>query len=386
MKRLLTIVVTGTLLFSIGYLVAMSIHKGGAEDPYAKWKNGGGAGAKPTSRPADGAGIPVVTAVVLKESLQERISGAGVLEAEREITVISRVDGTVMAIAVEEGAAIAAGAALCNIDEQALAITERSARIDRDAAKVEYDRLNQLSSSSRGAITQKEIDDARVALERAEVTLEEAALRRSYAHPTAPFDGVVIDRAIEEGSYVRAGDELFRLGDLRPLLLRLYLPERDIARVAVHQRAELRSQRDADVVVDGRVVRISPVVDRESLTVEVVTSYDSVPDSFRPGSFGRVDLITATHQDALLVPRGAIVRGETGESFVYRVGEDQRAVRVPVIVGFENDAVVEVQDSSLQAGAIVIVDGNRTVKDGDRVHEYRRIAGASDTSAVTPGG
>ncbi|MEM7166459.1 MAG: efflux RND transporter periplasmic adaptor subunit [Planctomycetota bacterium] len=389
MKRLLTIVVSSTLLFSIGYLVAMSVHRSGAQPGGGGY---GGYGGPPksggaTSRPAAGAGTPVVTATVMQESLQERVSGAGVLEAEREIMVIARVDGEVKEFAFEEGAHVDEGATLCVIDEEPLAIAERAAEIDRDYNKVEYERLRNLAESSRGAVTQKEVGDARVAFERAEITLQEAKLRRSYARPGAPFAGVVVDRLVEKGSYVRAGDELFRLGDLEPLLLRLYLPERDVERLAIHQRTELRSQRDATTVAEGRVIRISPVVDRESLTVEVVTSYESVPDGVRPGSFGRVDIITRTHQDALLIPRGAIVRGESNDPFVYRVGADQAAERVPVMIGFEDDTIVEVKESALQAGDIVIVDGNRSVKDGDRVHEYRRLSDRSQAPASsTPGG
>ena len=375
MKRLLTILVGGTLLFSVGYLVAMSVHKG-EENPYAAWQKKGSAKQAPTSRPD---GVPVVTAAVSLESLQDRLAGTGVLEAEREVTIIARVDGEVKEFAFEEGARVEAGSALCVIDEEPLEIALRAAKIDLDYNRTEYERLNRLAESSRSAVTTKEVDDARVAFQRAEIAFQEAKLRRSYAQPKSPFAGVVIERMVEKGSYVRAGDELIRLGDLEPLLLRVHLPERDIARIAVNQSVELRSQADGDSderITEGRVLRVSPIVDRESLTVEVVTSFEAVPSDLRPGSFGRIAIITRVHNDVILIPRGAIVRSEeTNETFAYRITAEQRAERVPLTVGFESDAVVEAKDSDLKAGDIVVVDGSRTVKEGDRVHEYRRLQG-----------
>lgn len=326
---------------------------------------------------------PVVTAPALLASIRERISGTGLLEAERTVTVIARVDGEVQTLKVEQSDEIQAGAVLCEIDPQTLEIAERQARIQHDHDVTEHERMLDLSKQLRPVVSSKEVEDARFAKEQSGVAHERALLDLSHARPPAPFDGVVIQRFVNKGQYVRAGDSLFTIGDFRPLLVRLFLPESDVRRIEVGQLAELRPERAGPALVTGEVLRVSPVVDAESLNVEVTVSFAQVPAPLRPGSFVRIDIITQTHEDVVLVPRAAVLRLEDQPTHLYRLLGNQ-VQKLAVETGYEDESVVEIRESALSAGDIVIVEGNRELKENDRVQEYRRVPVRGNPLSVTP--
>ena len=179
----------------------------------------------------------------------------------------------------------------------------------------------------------------------------------------------------------RAGDALFVIADFDPLLMRLYLPESEVIAVAVGQSVELRADRDSEVVAFGKVDRISPVVSQQSLTVEVMVSFEEIPPRMRPGSFGRVDIITRSLEDVLLVPRAAVLRGKGTPPHLFRVVESGRVQRLEVVTGYQDESVVQIMEG-LVAGDLVVVVGHRELEDGTPVQVYREVPVPIDPLSV----
>ena len=116
--------------------------------------------------------------------------------------------------------------------------------------------------------------------------------------------------------------------------------------------------------MEGRIVRISPVVDDETGTVKVTAEIQSPTAQFRPGAFVRVSINTDTVDDAVLIPKAAVVERD-GETFVF-VTEDETAHRKVVQLGYENGASVEVR-SGINSGDLVVVAGQGALSEGDKV-------------------
>lgn len=364
-----------------------SAHPSTGSAPMGTGVSAVGLNGTPTSRPATvpvSPAAPVVVAPVLRATIRERVSGTGVLTAVREVTVSARIEGVVETVDVEEGDTLLEGAPLCAIDEAALRIAERQARIEHEYAQAEHQRLTALHGESRAAVSGKELETAHLAVERAEIARARAALDLTYARPHAPFDGTIVKRHIHQGQAVRPGDALFTIADFDPLQVSLYLPEREVLRVSVGQPAELRAERGAGVLASGAVLRISPVVDRATLTVEVLVSFPRPPSSVRPGAFGRVDLITRTHPDTLLVPRSALLRATGAPPVLFRVTPDACAQRLAVETGYEDEAVVEITGAQLAPDDLVIVEGQRDLEDGARVQIHRETETRGNPLSVLP--
>lgn len=327
---------------------------------------------------------PVVTAQAILATIRERVSGSGLLEAERSITIPARVSGQIEELPVEEGQFVESAALVCAVDRVALEIAELQARTQSARDEADFQRMDELSRRERSIVSIKEVQDAMFARDQSRAALERARLDLSHAQSRAPFPGLIVKRFVELGQYVSVGDPLFTLADFEPLLVRLHLPESDANRVEVGQEAELRNDRDSDLAAVGRVLRVSPVVDSQSLNVEVTVSFDQVPPAIRVGSFVRVDVITRTYQDVVLVPRSAVLRQKGAPSALFRVMPTKAAQRLEVRTGYEDESVVELIDSGLVENDLVVVEGNRELNDQDLVEEYRRVAVVGNPLSVIP--
>jgi len=107
---------------------------------------------------------------------------------------------------------------------------------------------------------------------------------------------------------------------------------------------------------------ISPTVDASSGTVKVTIEVDRPGRYLRPGMFGKVLIATETHQNALVIPKKAIVR-ERELNYVYEIQGDQTVSRREVETGFSDENNVEVV-SGLEEGTVIVTVGHETLNDG----------------------
>jgi RND family efflux transporter MFP subunit len=183
------------------------------------------------------------------------------------------------------------------------------------------------------------------------------------ARVIAPFAGTIVERLVDLGQSVTPTDSIFRLASFSPIYADVFLSEVESRAVKPGQLASIQLDIGA-TAVEGRIVRISPVVDDETGTVKVTAEIQSPTAQFRPGAFVRVSINTDTVDDAVLIPKAAVVERD-GETFVF-VTEDETAHRIVVQLGYENGASVEVR-SGINSGDLVVVAGQGALSEGDKV-------------------
>jgi len=313
-------------------------------------------------KPREEMAVPVDVIRPERGSVAAALTGSTTLESEQQADVLSRVDGLVVALRVEEGTNVARGQLLAELDDAEPRLALQQAKLKRDAARVEFDR--QARAREEGLNPQQDYDRAKSGLELAEAEVESAALALTHTSIVAPFAGRVVERAIVQGRHVKPGEKLFTIASLRPLLAQVYLPERDVVGLRVGQSADVVLQASGAVRLAGRVTRIGPVVDTATGTVKVTVEVPAPGDLARPGSFVNVAIVTDVHQHALLVPKAAVVRDDTSD-FLF-VAEGDRAHRRKVTLGYGRDGQVEIA-SGLRDTESVIVAGQGSLKDGARI-------------------
>jgi membrane fusion protein (multidrug efflux system) len=156
---------------------------------------------------------------------------------------------------------------------------------------------------------------------------------------------------------------VFRVVDFDSLVAPVFVPEKYLADLRVGQRAVLQPPSLAGTSVEGRVVRVSPVVDSQSGTIRV-TIDPAARAELRPGMFANVQLELDRHDGVVIVEKRALVYDDE-VPHVYVV-EDGAAIRREVETGYESGDRVEVQ-SGVAAGDLVVVVGQSGLKDGSRV-------------------
>ena len=313
--------------------------------------------------------VPVDVARPATGSVAAALSASTTLESEQQADVLSKIDGLVRAVRVEEGVNVARGQPLAELDDEERQLALAQARLKRDAAAVELDR--QTRAHREGLNPKQDYDRAKSAFDLADADVQSAELALTYTHIVAPFAGRVVERAVVQGRHVKPGEALFTIASLHPLVAKVYLPERDVVSLRIGQAADVVLEAAGGGKLAGRVVRIGPVVDEATGTVKVTVEVSGPNGVARPGSFVNVAIVTDVHRDVLLVPKIAVVRDDTS-SYLF-VANGSRAHRLKVTLGYGRDGQVEVA-SGLQRGELVVVAGQGSLKDGARI-EVRSTRG-----------
>jgi HlyD family secretion protein len=219
---------------------------------------------------------------------------------------------------------------------------------------------------------QAQLDQGRVALlvEHARVTVRDLEERVESAHGTAPFDGTLYSLPIRQGDFVKAGDLLAELADLRRLRIRAFVDEPDLGQLDVNQPVEIRWDAHPDRVWNG-LTEVLPkqVVTRGTRNVgELICSVTNDRLDLLPNTTVDVRIQIRQRPAALVVPRGAVfIEGD--KRFVYRV-EESRLHKVPIKVGISDPTSIEAV-SGLNEGDVVALPGDAPLKDNLRIKAVR---------------
>lgn len=329
---------------------------------------GGGRGGFPGfGAPAQQvAAIPVEVAEVARGSISDYLETSGTLEAESEVDIVARTAGPVVELLTEEGRFVEQGQLLARIDDRELKLQLETAKVNLKEAELAYQRAE--TSLDAAIIPQESFDSAKARYDGLLAQMKERELQLTYTEIRAPFSGLIIERAVKNAQFVTNGTRLFRISDFTPLLCPIQLPEKELRQVHQGQRAVVGVEAYPDLEFTAKVLRINPVVDAGTGTFRVTLEVDG-RDRLRPGMFGTVRLETAVHENALTMPKVALVLESVGDT-VY-VFDDGVARRRDVELGFEHGDTVEVS-SGLEEGDQVIVVGQDSVSDGATVYLFDR--------------
>ena len=305
--------------------------------------------------------VPVEVAAVARRPISASYSGTANLEAPSEAQVVAKTSGVLLELLAEEGDQVKAGQVLARIDPDRPRLEMQRARATVSKLENNYRRSQELLASKM--VSAEASDQIRYDLEAARAAYELAKLELSYTNIVAPIDGVIASRSVKPGNLIQLNSSLFRIVDDSRLEAVLNVPERDLA--TMREGLQVRMVADAmpGKSFEGVIDRVSPVVDGGSGTFRVVTAFPG-GQGLRPGMFGRIEVVYDQRNDALTVPRAALLE-EAGQSSVYAV-RDSKAVRVPVELGHLSGELAEIR-KGLEEGEQVVTAGKVTLRDGAAV-------------------
>jgi membrane fusion protein (multidrug efflux system) len=337
------------LLASILLLAAC---KGGNGDAEAKGPDGADKGPE---------AVPVEVEAASRRAIAASYTGTAPLEPRAESQVVAKTSGVALQVLVEEGDAVRAGQVLARLDPDRAALQAAQSAAQMRKLEANFRRSQQLAEQQ--LVSAADFDQLRYDLENARAANRLANLELSYASVKAPISGVIAQRSIKPGNFVQINTPIFRIVDNSRLEATLNVPERELATLEAGQPVKLQVDALPGRTFDGTVDRVAPVVDAGSGTFRVIAAFDGV-DLLQPGMFGRIRIDYDQRADALVIPRAALLEGET-DSAVYVV-RDGKAVRVPVKLGYIDGAYAEVADG-LEAGERVVTAGKVALRDGSAV-------------------
>jgi len=306
--------------------------------------------------------IPVEIARPARKELLATYSGTATLEAEADAEVIAKVQGEVQRLLVEEGDRVTAGQLLATLDGRQLRLEATQA--GAELAKLERDYRRQVELNQKGLVAAGAFEGLRYDLESLRARHEMAELQLSYTQIRAPFAGVIAARQIKLGQAVQPNAALFRITDPSPLKAHVFVPERELKRLKPGQTASVQVDAVAGKTFLAKVTLVSPTIDTRTATFKTTVEIDDASGELRPGMFARVGIVFERKQQALQIPRVALVETD-GERSVFVV-QDGVARQKSVDTGLSDAGNIEITEGLAGDEQVVIV-GQSGLKDGNKV-------------------
>jgi membrane fusion protein (multidrug efflux system) len=284
--------------------------------------------------------VPVETGTPVRGDVLAVYSGTAPIEAIAEADVIAKVEGEIREVLVEEGDMVEKGQVLARLDGDRLRLelNEYSARLH----KMQRDFQRNKDLREKGLLSEGDYEKLQFDLESLQASYNLASLELDYTQIRAPITGVVSERYIKLGNTIRVGDPLYRVTSLEPLVAYLHVPEREYQQIAPNQPVAIDIDALVDTEILATVTRVSPIVDPQTGTFKITIEIRDESRRIKPGMFGRMSIVYDRHENALLVPRSAVME-ELGVESVFVV-EDNKAVRRIVRTGYGENGMLEIVD------------------------------------------
>jgi len=301
--------------------------------------------------------LPPTTVTVAsceEKTFEYFIEGNGKIKPQYEQKFTAVSNGTVAKSGVMNNKHVQKGELLVQFDVRELTLSVERARLNFTNARIEFE--SQMLGYNRGrnevADTLRKTVEIASGLSSARIDLEKAELDLAKAKLLAPFAGVLANVNVQQGTYVRAGDELFTLYSANELYVETKILETDISLVSAHQPADIIPVADPSKKYKAVVSGINPVVDAYGLVTVKLTLRDT--KGLLPGMNVGTRIRIPKHQ-TLVVPKEAVVM-RSGRPVVFTFANGLAKWNY-VVTGLDNGTEIEIKEG-LNTGLAVITSNN----------------------------
>lgn len=358
----------------------------------------------------------VEVAPVARGLLEEKISRAGDIVPNAQVTIYSKVQGWVEKINVREGDLVEAGEVLVTLDAREAQATVAQSKASLEAAKA---RLKQVQATAEEAvqsqiqhtranldlaeadlkrvqelyeknfIARQQLDEARtkhnvakaaydlalnnlrqktwendINLAEAQVRQAQATLELTQAQLAnliipSPLSGGVTKRHVDPGTMVKDTAPILTLMDLSEVKMVVNVTEKEFVRLQKGQPVKVFVTAYAQRSFPGRIEVVTPALEIQSRTAEIQIAIPNPGYMLKPGMFGRAEINLRSNPEAILVPIQALITQED-KDIVFVVQDGKAHYRV-VRKGLIKDTVVEITQG-LSPGERVVIAGHGILK------------------------
>lgn len=330
--------------------------------------------------------VPVTVDVVRRGDVRQELTYSGDIKAEFEVTVFSKVPDRIERFFVDEGERVRRGDPIAKIVSTTIEQAVRQAEAGLAAARAQYANVNAEFERARRlyeehALSRQQFEAIQAQREAASAQLEQAQAGLATAQSqfddatiTSPIDGLIGTRYAEAGDMASPAAPVVSVVQMDRVKIHFDVTEGDLGKVAVGQIAEVRVRSHADTVFEGKIVRISPVLDPMTRMAKVEVMIPNPGHRLKPGMYAEVEVTVGIIRNTLVVPRGAVLESTSLEHdgggrravknyFVYVVNDSSRAEQRKLDVAYVNQTQVAVR-SGVEAGERLVVSGQNNLREG----------------------
>lgn len=323
-----------------------------------------------------------VTDMVTEGTFTTTVEAKGQLKPISASVVSPAVDGTVEQINVQAGQSVNEGDVLMTIKndeldrnvaeaqravaaaQEDLANAQKAAAAAQAAPTTDTDGASATAAAGAASIASTDtsaVSAAQRSLASAQANLDQANAKAAGRTVTAPSSGSIVELNAKVGATVTGGmimgesdtsggKQCMQIADLSKMKVTVQVGEKDIAKIAVGQSANVTYPAFPDIVSQGTVTAIASVANSDSnygggsVTFNVDILIEAPDSRLKPGMTAEVSVVTEQLDDVVMVPTMALMT-EDGEHYYVNVatdgeGRETRRVKVTVVTQNDNEAVV----------------------------------------------
>ena len=320
-----------------------------------------------------------VTDMVTEGTFTTTVEAKGQLKPISASVVSPSVDGTVEQINVQAGQSVNEGDVLMTIKndeldrnvaeaqravadaQEDLANAQKAAVAAQAAPTTDTDGASATAGASAASTDTSAVSAAQRSLASAQANLDQANAKAAGRTVTAPSSGSIVELNAKVGATVTGGmimgesdtsggKQCMQIADLSKMKVTVQVGEKDIAKIAVGQSANVTYPAFPDIVSQGTVTAIASVANSDSnygggsVTFNVDILIEAPDSRLKPGMTAEVSVVTEQLDDVVMVPTMALMT-EDGEHYYVNVatdgeGKETRHVKVTVVTQNDNEAVV----------------------------------------------
>lgn len=320
-----------------------------------------------------------VTDMVTEGTFTTTVEAKGQLKPISASVVSPSVDGTVEQINVQTGQSVNEGDVLMTIKndeldrnvaeaqravaaaQEDLANAQKAAAAAQAAPMSDADGASAAAGGSVASTDTNAVSAAQRSLASAQANLDQANAKAAGRTVTAPSSGSIVELNAKVGATVTGGmimgesdtsggKQCMQIADLSKMKVTVQVGEKDIAKIAVGQSANVTYPAFPDIVSQGTVTAIASVANSDSnygggsVTFNVDILIEAPDSRLKPGMTAEVSVVTEQLDEVVMVPTMALMT-EDGENYYVNVatddeGKETRRVKVTVVTQNDNEAVV----------------------------------------------
>lgn len=205
-------------------------------------------------------------------------------------------------------------------------------------------------------------EQAKAAIEQSQVAYDNAVSARDKLTLVSPVDGVITTKTFDVNEMASQSQPAFVISSMNTLQIDISVTQADISKFTADQTVNVTI---GDETVEGTVRYVPTVTDSKNSLYIIEVLVDNSNGDFNAGMAAEVEVSTEKQDDTITVPKKAVF-DEDGQSYVYIVGDDNRAVKTEITKGIETDSQVEII-SGVDENDTIVVGGLSLIGDNTKL-------------------
>jgi len=319
--------------------------------------------------------VNVVEQELIPYMLRERLNLPGMVEPWESLVVLAEVRGMVEEVLVEEGHHVKEGDLIARIDTSDYENKINSIKAAYNLALLNLKRLSGLLKQE--IISQSEIDSVKAEAQSLEANLAVAEVQLKRCYIRASISGIVNELPAKKGLYLAVGDPVATVLDIERLKVVVGIPETDVNAVRKIKRVEITIEALDNKKITGTKYFLAVAPESQAQVYRLELEVENKSEEILPGMFARVEIIKQEFPGALSIPLYAVISRDN-KHYVY-LEEENVAKSRKITLGILDGWQIQVTEG-LKPGEKVIVVGQRSVDEGQRVNVVQKVTNALEIS------